>query len=295
MENELKADLRKVLLEQLIKENYQVSKELEKVSTEVLTFILKLWVNAREVDMAYEIHVKDVVKPQGYDKLKGFLTGTNLIIEFIEAGPGGVAGAFFHSPEPEDRNYRIQLAMSSKEEDMINKELIGYDEEEEGINRLVYWCMNQYYKTMVHELQHAFDAFRSNNSNDYHQQSFDYQQKAYKGKKAAGKDYQDMTPQDMKDYQTYMTAYYKLPHEISARFTHTVRDLNVTELTRDERPGSMKRVIRPFSRFLEDFQRKFEGYDKMRERVKKNLIRRLYKYYEEAVEDFQEQQKNGNK
>jgi uncharacterized protein len=108
---------------------------------------------------------------------------------------------------------------------------------------------------LVHELQHALDEWQSRG-------------RAYKTKEALAYD-------ELKNpsYERYL----KLPHEISARFSQSMKDMDFLQ-------GGK---IVPLRFFIEDFQRKFEGWEDMKPSVKKSLIRRASAFWHKKQDELE--------
>ena len=99
--------------------------------------------------------------------------------------------------------------------------------------------------TLIHELQHFYDKCRS------------------KGKYTQNKQTSDYIENDGRTFDDYL----KLPHEVSARFTETIRRLDID--------GSNISL----QLYIDDFINKFQGWGKMTDKVKKSLIRRVSKHW----------------
>ena len=126
---------------------------------------------------------------------------------------------------------------------------------------LRYVLNDEFKNTLVHELQHAFDDYRSGGK--------------YVSDKKSKNYYKDL------DYSPFKTntsrtdsqkaAYYGLPHEYWARFS--------SYITRN-----FINFDRPFKDMAEDFKLWFQGYNRLGENDKKRLQKALYKYWSEENE-----------
>lgn len=106
---------------------------------------------------------------------------------------------------------------------------------------------------LIHELQHAYDAFRSKNKYGTDKRSKKY----YSGLTSP---VHDLSDKDM--HELYLT----LPHEYWARFTE-----NVNRIMFAGKPT--------FQVYFKVFNENFEGWNVLRSWDKKRLIKALYKYY----------------
>lgn len=104
-------------------------------------------------------------------------------------------------------------------------------------------------KNLLHELQHAYDAFRSKNKYSSDKKSKKY----YSTKNTLSKKEKD-------------DLYLILPHEYWARFSETI--------------GYIMFAGKPtFPIYLKVFSENFEGWDLLEDSDKRRLIKALYKYY----------------
>lgn len=111
-----------------------------------------------------------------------------------------------------------------------------------------------YGKNLLHELQHAYDAFRSKNLYAKDKRSKKYYKKL--------KNPQSNSLSDKEMDNLYLS----LPHEYWARFSEFI--------------GSIFFAGKPsFSVYLKVFKENFEGWDVLKNSDKIRLIKALYKYY----------------
>ena len=106
-------------------------------------------------------------------------------------------------------------------------------------------------ETLIHEVQHAFDDWRSKG-------------KAFQSKQASK---YLQSPSD--------TAYLRLPHEISSRFTEAISKIDAGKTI-------------PMAYFLEDFKKNFIGWNEMTPNIQKRLIRRASNFWQSKKEALKE-------
>ena len=126
---------------------------------------------------------------------------------------------------------------------------------------LRYVLNDEFKNTLVHELQHAFDDYRSGGKYSSDKKSKNY----YKGL--------DYSPFKSNTSRTDSqdAAYYGLPHEYWARFSSYITKNFIN-------------FDRPFKDMSEDFKLWFQGYNRLGENDKKRLQKALYKYWLEENE-----------
>lgn len=108
-------------------------------------------------------------------------------------------------------------------------------------------------ETLIHEVQHAFDNWRSKGKAFQSKQALKYQESPNKSD----------------------TAYLRLPHELSSRFTEAISKIDSGKLI-------------PMTYFLEDFKKNFIGWDEMTPNIQKRLIRRASNFWQSKKENVKE-------
>lgn len=110
---------------------------------------------------------------------------------------------------------------------------------------------------LLHELQHAYDGYRSN-----HKDKFIEPEKARKVQK---RQLGLITP-------NFNELYLTLPHEIWARFSQAIQKM--------KNEGLFEKHRDDFGFIKEAFEQKYMyGYDKIKDKTKKRLLKALYKYW----------------
>lgn len=109
---------------------------------------------------------------------------------------------------------------------------------------------------IVHELQHAYDDFRTDGKFVRHKKTQDF-----------FKMIQNRTDKDLKNKEEYIK-YLNLPHELWGRFAQTVSNFNENDWSED------------FILILKGFRNGFEGYEYLNDKDKKRLIKALYKLHD---------------
>jgi hypothetical protein len=134
------------------------------------------------------------------------------------------------------------------------------DKTKEDILDVLY---KNYYSILIHELQHAYDDYLSGG-------------KFLKTKKT--NIYNDKIKKGILDFD-----YYELPHEINARFTQAINDMNFFNVDYDLETDTQtvtKKTFQEAKKYFEEHAMKH--YEILDDNVKKRLIKRLYQYWQLA-------------
>ena len=122
--------------------------------------------------------------------------------------------------------------------------------------------------TLTHELQHAYDSWRSQGMFMASKRGYDYDAKY--GDLPAGT---PMTQQQRDEYD-------KLEYEINARFTQAIRAIKF--YSKDEQTKRI--ILKPFEEIKTEFEENFGAYHKMTPNFRKRLMKRLSKAYHQMLE-----------
>lgn len=126
---------------------------------------------------------------------------------------------------------------------------------------------------LLHELQHAYDDWRSNGkalaqSDEY----VDLSKRVTVIKKA----YKELSEEDKQLINKYRKLYYNLKHEVDARFTEAIKKTSFYQWLPDDN-FNMEAV--PYNKCLETFTNNFEHYNMLKPSEKNRVIKRFSKIY----------------
>lgn len=124
-----------------------------------------------------------------------------------------------------------------------------------------------FFDTLLHELQHVYDDYRSDGKYSKHLTS-DF----FKNKHTADLLHsKDRLSGEEKDFINNINKQYlKFPHEINARFTQAISKIDFTK---------------DWTSVLKSFKYNFHGWDLMSDKYKKKLIRKLSQFFHFKKED----------
>lgn len=138
--------------------------------------------------------------------------------------------------------------------------------------------------TAIHEIQHAYDDFRSN-SKMYQTKDFDTFRKLEK----------ELSNKEEKDKQEFNKLYLNLTHEIWARFSQAMDKVRFSEAEFAKTPDGkdyFKSSMRPFKKVFSDFRYQFDGYHILTDDMKKRLIRKLAQFWNMEQDKIEKENKN---
>jgi len=163
--------------------------------------------------------------------------------------------------------------------DLFDKE--GRDVTQQDIYIEIFYM---FYSVLLHELQHAYDAWRSDGKAFNSQLNKKYvklQDKAdeiIKSKIDQG----ELTPEEIEAINNSSKAYLNLIHEINARYAQAIHKVRLTKIdynTFDDIKAEWDDVYR-------QFKVNFYGWNHLSDKMKKKLVRRLAKAYQEESENL---------
>lgn len=141
---------------------------------------------------------------------------------------------------------------------------------------LYYYIGNiNFFTVLRHELQHAYDYYISGGKFTSDKKSKDF----YAKKRG------NVIDTDPKTKEIMRVKYLRLQHEINARFTQTITELNDYGLHNGD--GSFVSI----QDYLNTFKKWFYGWDIMTPKVQKYLMRRASQYYHKYKEEFDKNKK----
>jgi len=189
--------------------------------------------------------------------LHGFLTESFLKISFMFFDLQQNGSALFIPSEGENGaiyvNLKFILKLFIDFYEKNNEKIFSVLPESQQQETLKGYVISIYRPSILHELQHAYDYFRSNHKDASDSRSIKY----YKEKEKNPLFHQTEIGKQL---------YYSLPHEYWARFSSFVSELDLSDYN----------TFNDLSAYFKD---KFEGYKFLREKDKKRLIGALYKVF----------------
>ncbi len=279
------------LIREILLENYNVNKELEIGTNRILDTLSKIIVANSDDEGINEIPDVDTSKVSTSDlTLIVDLLKKPIFVKFIlkNHNPKGVKGTFARKTKYEDGydDFTIKIHYTTHDLEQIND--IFNKSVEDGFDvdgSVIKFELNKLFgSTMLHELTHAYDSFRSNDN--YRNGSGNERYKALAKEKDSllDKDKSNYTPEELEAIKRGHNAYLNLTHEINARFSQAIKDIHFT--TVDDEHNWMP-YVKPFKDLLYEFEITFTGWDVLSNAMKRRLIKRLVLHYNDFKEEFE--------
>lgn len=297
---ELRNYIRKLLEESiqkdLLEEDYDSIKEIKVLANDILLFsarenieYVKRQIKDGKVEFLYPIKLIDVYQenPRKFPKLQEFLINTKILVEFAKGSDSSTArGSYTQLNEPEydeTRWRRIILYPREKFFEDITEKVQGKVDLE---YREIYFTMwYAFHSTLEHELQHAYDDYRSKSKIFQNKRADKYSNKYYL---PSGR---ENWPQDPKLANDKYTSYLKLQHEIWARFTQAIGETRFTTADFSKTKDGLDYIsysIKPLEKVIKDFKSSFHGWNIMSDDAKRRMLRRVSSYWHKEKEGLEE-------
>lgn len=235
-------------------------------------------------DYFYGINLK-IIDSTKYDEIASFVKDTNLNIFFVpyDNNKLGVKGSYSY--------YREDMYDPKSEKDItiyydfysLRDDINSYINEwgEITTRDLYIKVYDKIKSSLIHELQHAFDDYRSKN-------------KIYQTIENRNYMLNQIKNAQVKDFKT-VKQYLNLPHEIWARFSDTVNQIYFYGFDIIEEKNELLFFMYPMHKVIKDFGRNFSGYRLLSEKMKRKLIRKIAQFWHYEEEKIPERNLNLNK
>lgn len=161
------------------------------------------------------------------------------------------------------------------------------------------------YQTLLHELQHAYDYYRSNGramdsqfSDDKYSNDLRKREELYQNKKNPTLDYnpnKDLTEEELEFVNDLTKKYLNFPHEVNARFTQALKDVSIWNIDIDMEKDKFVYTIQDINSAFKDFKNKMQGWNALTPEHKKALSRRFASFWHFEKEFTDEKNRLGNK
>tara|TARA_R110000772_G_scaffold17946_3_gene49947 strand:+ start:112715 stop:114205 length:1491 start_codon:yes stop_codon:yes gene_type:complete len=270
-----------------IDETYSGQKDLEKLTNSTLTAMAEKLVKTRkEYDESGREdipvwNVPTIFAPRDgeWEEISDFINSVRILVKPVtnpiggsESTKGQVTAEYIHSQ-------KILLYLNQESLNKVNKVLfkegvVAYD---------VYFELYYiFYTTLLHELQHTYDIWRSKGNAINKQSTKKYSDSQTKYKEIRSKVRANLTPHELQAAGNHEKRYLNLPHEINARFTQALHNLTLVSLDWD----TFDDIKAPWEEVYREFKSKFVGWRFLGDKNKRRLTQRVAKMYQEASENM---------
>jgi len=281
------------LTDYLIDETYKSINEIKKLATDIIKSIAENNIHQikqrGQIDYLYGTYLNDV-NAENYDELKNFIKEANISITIQQKHPDSTtkgmyttySGEIPYKPEhPNDIVIYIDdiPELYSK----INNEIKEYGVDKYNVNFLHTDLFYDMYDTLVHELQHAYDDYRSKGKTYQTKEYQKYLEKYIRG---------NVESQINKDIEQ-AKKYVNLPHEIWARFSQAMIKTRFTKM--DFKDKKVILEMKPIRKVVKDFKRHFDHYRELSDKMKRKLMNKVVQFWHHEQDNLDDRIKELNK
>jgi hypothetical protein len=249
-----------------ISEGYSDVIEIEKLAKDILKNKSKIFANViyflfknkdefdsvkSDVYFNYKKeYLKNIVNFNNYNKLKQFINNFDLNIKFTKEDMGYNDAQYIKSESLIKLNGRSKDLSETLTEFKNNILKINNKDDIFKISEEI--LIDVYKISLVHELQHAYDDYRTDGKFVYHKKTQDFFKK-----------FKNNNLKTKEDFIQYLN----VPHEFWAKYSETVSNFTDQDWEED------------FMLLLKGFRDNFIGYKTLNDKTKRRLIKALYKLY----------------
>lgn len=140
---------------------------------------------------------------------------------------------------------------------------------------LYFSIYNDLISTTIHELQHAYDGYRSKGKS-FNKQNSDYIERREKAYTLKSKE--ELEKEDRDFLNNLTDEYLNFPHEINARFSQAIKEMDFTKLIKND-DGKYIFSMHPLQEVVNSFKLYFKGYNILTTENKKRLIRKVSQFW----------------
>lgn len=258
----------------ILDETYQTTQEIDKLSKEIFELVAeKNYNDYTQFDNFDYIHGIDLsdVNPNNYNELKNFVSEANVSIKFHPKTDNNL----------ESGSYVGYKIYNVNKTNIININY-HYNQVKRHIDDLVKNHMNifnkkylsgifeiLFHETMIHELQHAFDDYRS--------------QGKYNDKKINTKTSSEKS--EIENFEEFRK-YINLPHEINAFFSQIITNVQPYNIINID--GVDRYELKNIHDYVREYIKAFgnDNYEKLTDKNKKTVVRWIAKFWHFEKDKF---------
>lgn len=229
------------------------------------------------------INVNTVAKEHmgKFDVLKDFIENTDIQYKARTYKEDGTKGTLEYT----NNNlmfitiYYPEQLLNEIRRDKKRSEEQGYDFDAQSIYFSIF---SDFYSTTLHELQHAYDKYRSDGKALKRPKDWSKQQKI----KSELRRKVNLDEEERKFLLELQNKYLNFPHEINARFTQAIQNMSFYKVNTSGEGDRF--IIRPLSDVISAFKLYFEGWNNLSEKDQRRLIRKVSQFWHFEQEHLKE-------
>lgn len=305
--SEVRKLVRDIIGEGVIEETHTGQKDIEKLANDILKSmaveILKkkahmvfLTDDENEPITSFPIVNTIMYTGDGFNEIKDFVEQTNIRIAPTELirGVASIKGELEYSPKDKFGNEFFKISLKYNDDNLAGMNELFKVKGSSITDTDVYFSIfYMWYSTLLHELQHAYDAWRSGGKafNKQTTKSYTKLQDKARNIMRSNVGYDDLTPEEIKALNDSREAYLNLVHEINARYTQAMAKFALVGFDFN----TFDDVKKNWNDVYYDFKKHFDGWNILSDKMKRKMTRRVAKAYQEEIEKMQKAEEKYSK
>lgn len=270
----------------ILYETYQGVQDIKKLTNDIIKKVAEKnyeqYNKDKDFKYIYGINLSEMDSNQ-YVEIKSFVKESNLQIYFTPKTEGRRSYADYgHIPVEKGENFNPKWErdinvfydynrLRENIYNLIHKDFYDNPREKPIDSGEVYTKFYyEFNNSLVHELQHAFDDYRSGGMAFNTKQYQDYMKKRYF---QIGNTFYQSQINDLAQLKSYLN----LPHEIWARFSQAM--VRVRFSTFDIEGNDLVYRMYPLRGTIIQFEHEFQGYGTLSDDMKKRLVRKVAQFW----------------
>jgi len=272
--------IKEEILKHSIEETHKSVNEINKLANDILSHVAKenydFYNKDGEFKYLYGTHILGV-NPDNFDEIKDFMENMNLMVSFSpnrgtikRQGDYGVLqnrGKNFNPKSERDINLYYNY---DELKEKIDNQIKNYGKlDSSDVYFILYYL---FHSSLAHELQHAYDDYRSKGRTFDTKQNKEYLNKYHnQGQNAHSK--------EMKKDLEHAKKYLNLPHEIWARFTQAIDKIGFYSTDFSDDMKVQYHTMYPLKGIVKEFMYDFKNFNVLSQKSKKILIRKVSQFW----------------
>lgn len=292
--SEVRKFIKEVLEEEVIEETQTGQKDLEKFTNNILKFLGERIIKERKHNefldpSSPELRYLPMVYTgtmtgEGYNEIGDFVAETSIKIYPTQALPKGIQGSLGYIPPEKNVGGReiFQISLNYSNRDIEEINTLFKEKEDVNASDVYFRLYYMFYSTLLHEIQHAYDGWRSKGKAFSGQMNKDFIKRREDAKRTKLlKQADELTPEEWEAIRNSFKEYQNLVHEINARYAQTMHAIRMIGIDFK----TFKKSMNPWEGVYNAFKGEFDGWENLSDKMKRKLTRRLAKAYSETADE----------
>lgn len=292
--NPVQEAIRKMVEEQVISETQDGQKDLQKFTNDILKAFGSEIVDKRDHNAWLDPespHLRNLpsfftgkMDGKGFVEIEDFVRETSIKISLttIIGGKKETKGQLsYGSPDQNQGREILEIYLRYSQEDLDEINNLFVENEHANENDVYFIIYYMFHSTLLHELQHAYDAWRSKGKAFSNNRGYeDRKQKARE--LSVSKPLYDLTPEELEAVESSRKEYLNLVSEINARYAQAVQQTRFYKIDKEN-----NKAAESWDNVFSSFKTFFYGWSGLSDKMKRRLTQRVSKAYQEISEKLQ--------